>query len=356
MYLHLDYILNKKIPFLSEKFSSLTAKQEKVNAIAIPLFCCLALLCFYYICRFWVKVKPKPKNELKGVEKEVENKKIQHIQKEKISQKNEKLNVPFGKKVALTAYEEDPANCSQKDKTIIYKDIKNIKMSYGQGQPQLTSVEGLMKYLSGLDKIDLHHEKCKLVVLDTLRECNKETSKELAEWLQHESSFHVSLLKECLEVLINKQKEGKPVNLYTLELLVKSYQQKKWNQPFDQHNPLILPLNDPLLVSTMKILIEAEPNEDRIKVLTEWFLNQQEFAFETFVEWAKIFQQKEIEKGKPKEDGKPWNVIYYNLLKTITDHALKKWGSKAEENVDPKLNEYLKAHLVVAWSIHKGCS
>lgn len=244
-------------------------------------------------------------------------------------------NIPIGKAKALEKYKQDPSQCGTFQKGMIFKDIKHIELPHTQYH--VSSVVGLMQYISGLEEVDLRHPLCERVVIDVLKECNKETSEELVKWLVNQKTFHPHLLKECLDVFIDKQEQQLALNPFSVELLIKAYKDKKWNQAVDLTGNRILPSNDKSIVSGVEILINNFVNEDRIISLTEWMFNQPDYDLNTFSTWIMIFNRKEEEKGV-------YN-IYYPLLDKMLEHFTQKWGAQSLTKLNNEVASYVDAKL-----------
>jgi hypothetical protein len=244
-------------------------------------------------------------------------------------------NIPVGKANALEKYKKDPLQCGKVQKAMIFNDIKHIELAYSKGN--LASVVGLMEYISGLDEVDLNHPLCKQVIIDVLKECNKETSEQLCQWLVTQKTFNPHLLKECLGVFIHKHDQQLPFSSFAVEVLMKAYEDKGWNQITDSNGNRLLPSNDKSIVSAMAILIKALPNEDRIISLTTWMLNQPDYDLNSFSTWIKIFKQKEQENTAVN--------IYYPLLDKMLVHFNQKWGTKFLAELDAAITHYMNAKL-----------
>lgn len=241
---------------------------------------------------------------------------------------------PIGKVHAVETYKNDPEQCGKVKKQMIFKDIKHIE-SQGKAEKDITSVEDLMLYISGLREVDLNHPLCARIVVDVFKECNKETSEQLCEWLSKEKTFNPCLLKECLNVFIDKEEKQLPFSLYSIELLIKIYEKGKWNHIKASSGHLILPANHQLIVSSIRILIQNLPNEDRVIALAEWMMNQPEYDLQTFSTWVNIFKQKEKEKGAIN--------LYYPLFDKMMAHFNHKWGSKHLSQLHPDIVNYLQS-------------
>lgn len=244
-------------------------------------------------------------------------------------------NIPIGKVNALKKYMQDPTKCGKIQKAMIFNDIKHIELPHSKGN--IASVVGLMQYVSGLEEVDLHHPLCEQVVIDVLKECNKETSEQLCQWLVQQKTFHPHLLKECLNVFIHKQEQQHPFSPFAVELLIKTYENKNWNQMVNNAGNPSLPSNDQSIISAMAILIKGLPNEDRIISLTEWMLNQPDYDLNTFSTWIKIFKEKEQENTAVN--------IYYPLLDKMIAHFKQKWGTKSLAELDAFTANYMNAKI-----------
>jgi hypothetical protein len=256
--------------------------------------------------------------------------------------------MPQGKAKALEEYKKNPETCIAKHKRIIFTDIKGIEYQdlartnkkekdILYRKEDLITVIDLMLHLSGLTEVDLNHRLCASVVGDVLRECNKETSERLCVWLSKEKTFNIPLLKACIQVFIDKQVQSLPFNLYSVELLMKIYKEKEWNKLKHKDDSLILPSNDPRIVSAMTILIKGTPNENRIISLAEWMIDQPQYDLDTFSKWLRIFQQKE-------QENKAIN-LYYPLLDQLIDHFKNRWGKNFVNSVDADVRNYLLSKI-----------
>lgn len=341
MTISFNSFLNQGTGFTKEHvLNTLSHQQKKVTVVALFIFVCLSV---YYIFKYcYCETKPiklhDQNNKARQQTVEKTNTKIQSGQnKGKIHKPHSTLitgdELTSGKLKALQAYQAAPTTCSLLYKTVIFKDIKSIGLS--KGQKNLTSVVGLMSYLSELEIIDLRNEWCAQVVIDTFKECNQETSSQLVEWLSTENTFHVALLSDSLRVLMAKHAQQLPVNLYALEQLIKIYKEKRWHEEGSQKNRLSLSIHDPLIVSVMALLIQIEPNNDRISALVEWMMHQQGYKKSVFIQWVSVFQQKE------KEFSKVTGSLYYPLLNKMIHHFKEKWGEKQLRLLDPKMVDYL---------------
>jgi|GEM_PF-6423222 len=227
--------------------------------------------------------------------------------------------------------------CTKIKKAIIFNALKFIKLPEKEDKT-LNSVEGLMLYLSGLEKVNLTHPMCARVVVDVFKECDKEASSQLAEWLSQDETLNVDLLKSCLEVLLDKEKNQMPFSLHAIEVLVKTYEKKQWNQSGDSTDDSRLSSLHQCLACSMAILIKSLPNEDRIMNLAEWMMSQPEYDFQTFMTWLSIFQEKE-EQNKGKH-------LYFPLLNSMMAHFNTQWLSQNVKQVtDERLKRYLESKI-----------
>lgn len=240
------------------------------------------------------------------------------------------LTIPPGKAKALKEYKSNPQQCKRMSRTLSLRDIKSIDAPFKNSQ-DVTSVVGLMHYFSDLSEIDLHHERCMQIAVDVLQECDKNTNGRLVEWLIQQETFNAQLLVKCLSAFLEKEERQAPIDLYAVEQLIKTYQDKAWNQ-----KPT--PSNDPIMISAMAILIKQTPNENRIIALAEWFMNQPEYDVITFSTWLRVFKQKEI-------DYSTRAGLYYPLLNKMLVHFKEKWGKENELNLDPDVASYLKVKI-----------
>lgn len=192
-----------------------------------------------------------------------------------------------GKKKALEAYKKNPSTCSKFLINSIFQDFEHIEQSEGELNSNPTSVVGLMKYVSDLERADLTNKKCVQVILDTLKRSKKEVCEQLLEWMAQENTFNADLLHECCKVFIDKSNNQEVISLDALERLVKIYAERSWNQ--------IIPVNDSIIASVVGILIKRVPNKNEVSEITEWMMSQNEFDFVTFVKWIRIFKDKETE-------------------------------------------------------------
>lgn len=233
---------------------------------------------------------------------------------------------------ALALYGKDPHKCGKIQKTMIFKDITHIQAKGVKGE--FVSVEELIRYLSQLEKIDLSHPLSESVILDTFRECNKETEVELAKWLSQEETFHPELLMRCFAVFNEKFYNQIPFNPFAIELLVKAYQKKKWDQKLDDKGNLVFPSNHEQIAAAMAILIKLEPNQDRIIALARGFMMQPNFDLQTFSRWMKVFKQKEEANGKP---------IYFPLCDEMLNFFHQKWGIKFLSQLGSEMENYVRS-------------
>ncbi len=305
-----------------------SAINQRVVIIALAI---LGFTALYYFCCYQFKAE-KVEPEKKALPGNVPFKKKKAEKKEGEQKNTNSLfhGIPDSKVKILGVYKDKPEQCGKVKKMIIFNDIKFIE-SQGQIRQDIFSVVDLMLYLTELSEVDLNHPICARVIIDVFKECNKETSEQLGEWLRKEKTFNTSLLKSCLQVFIDKLQQQVPFSPYALELLIKTYQEKNWNQT---QNASILPSNHPLLVSAMTILIKNSPNDDRIMALTKWMMRQKEYDLNTFEEWVSIFQQKEKEKIA-------LHNLYYPLLNTMIADFKTRWGAKHLKEVSPSVVDYL---------------
>lgn len=244
------------------------------------------------------------------------------------------LQISPGKANALKSYRSNPKKLSNIHKIIIFKDIQSIESS-SHGKKNSNAIVDIMLYVSGLSEVDLSNTLCAQVVVDSFKGCNKETSKDLCEWLGKQETFNVDLLKNSLTIFIDKYYNRLPLNFYSIELLIKIYIKREWSELRDSENNLVLPSNHKVIVSAMTVLIQDNPNDDRIIALTEWMMKQPEFDLQSFSVWIKIFQQREKEKGATN--------LYYPLLDKLIAHFQKNWGVNSLEKLDKSVMAYLQS-------------
>lgn len=283
-------------------FTSISPLKQKIAMVAIAAFVILFNLtyCFFLYHRFKIQTSS---------------------------------DIPPRKVRALAAYKKDPEKCGKMPKSAIFREIKYIELPIPRKR-DITSVVGLMLYLSGLNEIDLNDPVCARIVLDTFKECNKETSDQLADWLNKQKTVNIPLLKDCFTLFIHKYEQQIPFSPYSIELLIKIYKERNWNQARDSEGHLFLPCQHELIVSVMAVLIEKNPNEDRVIALAEWIIKQPEYNLQTCKRWSGIFQKKEIENSAVN--------LYYPLFNTMMTHFKKDWLPELA-SLDPKLANYLRS-------------
>lgn len=326
MHIYFNKLLNINYPInsLSDKLS-MGFLNRRVAILALAILSCAAV---YYFCCYRFNAKPWDINS-----------DYIHFPYSKRGAKKTEKEMPSGKIKAFEAYKENPKQCGKVKKTIIFQDIKSIEspMKMTGNKNTTSSVVGLMLYVSELSKVDLNHPLCAQIVVDVFKECNKETSEQLSEWLSKEETFNIDLLIACFEVLIEKQQQQLPFSLYAIELLMKIYKEKEWNQVKNPSHHLILPSNDKLIVSVMTILIKEMPNDNKVIALTEWMMDQKEYDLSSFSIWINIFQQKEKEKAAVN--------LYYPLLDKMIAHFKNRWGSSHLVKLDTHTANYVKSKL-----------
>lgn len=114
-----------------------------------------------------------------------------------------------------------------------------------------------------------------------MRECNKETTEQLIPWITHEKTLTSDLLKKCMEVFLVKNESDRPFSVYALELIMKIYTERQWHIA---GNPHFLPINDPVVISSVGILLERNPNSNGIDKLVELLIKQPEYDLKAFSE------------------------------------------------------------------------
>ncbi len=236
---------------------------------------------------------------------------------------------------ALESYKMNPIQCSKMHKTIIFQDIQFIEFSHDKPKNQDKILLNLMRYLSGLNEINLSHPLCAQVVVDTLIVCKKEISQQLIDWIIHEKTFNIQLLMKCFQIFIDKDKQQLPFDLYPLEQLIKIYINRFSNQ--QEQGQLLLPSNHPLVTSIMAILIREEPNDPRLDGLVEWMMNQKDYDLMTFSTWILIFSEKE----RAKATGFP---LYYPVRDKMITHFQTKWKGKEVDALPNEVVNYLQSH------------
>lgn len=320
---------NQNVFLPSKIISPLTSQFKRIQVIAFLAFACLAGgLAVYYVfktCRSKGKYLNKQEPHVKEIKEKEE---VITSEKEKVILSTKKSAYPLtsGKSKALKVYKANPHACTKMEKFIIFNDIKNIQ-----------GIEDLIIYLSDSSKINLHDKISAQVIIDILKQCDKETSVQLVEWLSKQETFQVNLLKESLQVLIEKEKQRFPVDLYAIEQLIKIYKEKSWNQIKDEHKVILLPSNHPILGSAMAILIKGDPNNNRIHALVEWMMHQKEYDLATFSKWIQLFQQKE------QMHAKVAGTLYYPLLNKMVAHATEKWQRKEWNTLNKDILTYLQS-------------
>ncbi len=203
----------------------------------------------------------------------IDNKIESQKQEKKIEKITSKSDITLSKSKALAEYKHHFSTCKKVSKTIIFKDIKQIKPQ-GKNYDSIDSVVGLMLYVSDLTAIDLLHEKCIQVILDTIQEGDKETSLQLISWLGQEKTFHIVLWQACVQIFIDKAQRQAPFNSVALERLIKIYKDRSWHQLCNSQNSLIVPLNHSLIKSALSILNENDSQNEKIKALNKWITEQ----------------------------------------------------------------------------------
>jgi hypothetical protein len=196
------------------------------------------------------------------------------------------------------------------DRKIIFGDIKSIR-----------DIERLLKEVSDSQSIDLAHHQCQRCVVDIFNFCDKETCSQLTQWLNRQSTFHISLLVSCLKVFVEKDSNRSPISYFALQELLFHYKEKLWHQTTDSHRKILLSSNDPRIISAMGILIQYTPNDNRTMELARWFMQQPNYNdSKARQEWMKILEAKmadhQAEENK-RTGGRTLSFHYplYNALK-----------------------------------------
>lgn len=221
------------------------------------------------------------------------------------------------KNTALLAYKQDPINCSIKNRSIIYQEIRSIELLPGNGD-NTTTIVGLMNFLSGSETVDLNLPTSQQVVQDVFRYCTKETAAQLTEWLTKHPTYNPALLKASLPVFSESEEKQKAYSVFALEQLLKHYAASGWNEGKGEDLP-VLAANDPVITKAFALLIHNQPNNPNTIKLVTWEINQKEFEFATCIEWIGLFMKREKEKFKGHALIYPLRDILFEFLKNNPD-------------------------------------
>ncbi|MBA2367762.1 MAG: hypothetical protein H0V82_01910 [Candidatus Protochlamydia sp.] len=241
--------------------------------------------------------------------------------------------IPVVKTNALNAYMENPVGCSRNFKSVIFLDIQSIAHS-SRMEKNLTSVESYLKYISGSNVINLKEPVCIAFVRDCFKELNKETSIRLVEWLIEQNTFNVELWGDSISGLLEREKDGQPLNPFSIEKLIGFYRSNY------EALKTSISVNDPLVLNALSSLINIEPNNDRVIDIATWVMNQNEFDISSCEPWLKIFQAKERQFINSPN-------LYYPLLNLIVAKVKQVIGEKilADQIEDHTIKDYLNIKL-----------
>lgn len=211
----------------------------------------------------------------------------------------------IGKKDALKAYKEDPINCPNICKTSIWLEINEVDNERPLNEECITTVVHLMQFVSGSKDLDLKNEKCGQVVIDTFNMGKKVVCSNLVQWLKKKRSFNPPLLGKCLTIFIQKAQDGGSAGSLTYEPLIQLlqiYRDRDWNSKVGHHshhhkdNP-DLPINSPILVDALRILLVNQPNHEFGGSFVEWASGEHNFDAPTFLKLIRIYKDHEELKG-----------------------------------------------------------
>lgn len=239
--------------------------------------------------------------------------------------------IPPGKRNALNAYVENPLNCPQNVRSMIFLDIQSVAAA----SPNLTSVESYLKYFSQSDGINLKNPLCTAFVGDCFKHLSKEASIRLVDWLLEQNTFDVELWGDSISCLLEREKNGQPINTFSIEKLMGFYRAN-----FERLKNT-LSVNDPLVLDAMSSLIKNDPNNDRVIEAAAWVMGQPEFTVSSFAPWLRIFQAKERQFAASPN-------LYYPLLNLIVEKAREREGEVilVLQTWDQDLKNYVSRKLI----------
>lgn len=252
-----------------------------------------------------------------------------------------------GLRNSIGAYKKNPNACDHRDKETIFKGMKYVDPMFGlyADTPGFytQSIVGLMMECSGKKEIDLKCEICVQVLLDALDFCKGEMTIDLVKWLLKQSTFHVALLKSCLSQLGSKGANMTQLQKCAAIELLKCYMDKKWNTILNDQNKPVFPVNDPVLVSVMSILIDKGPEgpyNSNVEKCALWTMEQGEFDVTTFTAWMRVFMAKQ---SNPELAIKTAYPIRNGLIQSL----IQKKGLMAELEKEDKYKEILEYSRVL---------
>ncbi|MCE2982096.1 MAG: hypothetical protein LW832_00890 [Parachlamydia sp.] len=185
------------------------------------------------------------------------------------------------KQKALLAYIKDPIHIKKTQKSILFRDIRAIESN----DSRLTSVEAYLRHFSKGKPIKLSKSLSSQFIVDCFKELNKESSIRLIEWLVNQPTFHAKLWAASLEVLLAKEKDCLPFDLYAVEKLLRHFISKYPAVPFAPFFTLAM--------EALTLLIRNNPNGQATAQLAAWAFGEPALQPSSLKAWLTIFYERE---------------------------------------------------------------
>lgn len=192
------------------------------------------------------------------------------------------------KQEAIELYKQDPRNAPPRALGRLFKAISNVP---DQGLCWDKSVEGVMKAVSGLEKVDFNDRWCCQVAADVLCRCHAHGTDALITWLlekeRHENiPITGLLLTKCLESMdIIYNNLNKRPDTLALIMLLKIYQAKIDSFP--------VKVDSGLMISVLASFLRRNANDVDAQHFVLWLVQRNDFTSDACLTLLDVYMEKE---------------------------------------------------------------
>lgn len=238
---------------------------------------------------------------------------------------------------ALERYAANQKGVNKMTRRIVFTEISAVENVSGYTIDETKSVQGLVQWVTNKTVVDLNDERGEQVVLDCLRECNQEIQKKTAAWLNDNQLFTPRLLKNTMQLTLDKIEAGEICDFLQLESLLNYYLENDIHTLCNLEGKPEFPVSDGVLVALVVKFMQLTPAEERIEHIVIRFMGLEGYSYEVFKKWINHYFQK--------EGGRASGVADYRLRdRLIHDYSRKPEWQESLKSM-PALFAYVKNYL-----------
>lgn len=194
---------------------------------------------------------------------------------------------------------------------ILRKTVFSSILSIDEGGT-LDCALGLIRHLTGTIEINLADALTRRIFLDLIDKTNIHVCERMYSWLKAENRMDPEIITALILALMNKYQVAKqPINKEVLKGLMLSYGK------IIEHSKLSLNSDD--IINSVKILLEHEPSDPKLKALIELFIQQPKYDEKCKTVWIGVYETKQ--NSDQQKDLKV--AVDYPILRILQDSVPK---------------------------------